>query len=324
MGDTTLPVPDYQTLMLPLLRRLAGEVDAVAVREFLEPVADEFGLTELERAERIPSGQENLLANRLAWARTYMGKAGLLESPKRGVVMITRRGRDLIAEHPLEITNATLARYPEFVQWLLRARSEAKKPREGNHRASQSRSDADGSPSSQDELTPRELIDTAVAEIEAALRADLLDRVRQMSPAEFEGVILRLLLAMGYGQGLDEMAIALGGSGDGGIDGVIHQDPLGLERVYVQAKRYKDGNNVGSHDIRSFVGALNIHRASKGVFVTASQFTADARKAADGATLQIVLIDGERLSTLMVRHKVGVLVRAAVDIKEIDEGFFAP
>ncbi len=144
-----------------------------------------------------------------------------------------------------------------------------------------------------------------------------------MTPAEFEGLILRLLLAMGYGQGLDEMALSLGGSGDGGVDGVIHQDPLGLERVYVQAKRYKEGNNVGSNDVRGFIGALNIQRANKGVFVTASQFTSDARKSAEGATVQVVLIDGERLASLMVRHKVGVLVRSNVEIKELDEGFFS-
>ena len=180
------------------------------------------------------------------------------------------------------------------------------------------------SPSSTPALnsTPRERVDEAMSEIEAALRSDLLDRVRQMSPGEFEGLILQLLLAMGYGQGLDEMALALGGSGDGGMDGVIHQDPLGLERVYIQAKRYREGNNVSSPDIRNFIGALNIHRASKGVFVTASQFTSDARQAAQGSTVQVVLIDGDRLSDLMVRYKVGVLVRGTIEIKELDEGFF--
>jgi len=319
-----MAVPDYQTLMLPLLRRLGEQDNPVAVRDFLDSVADEFRLSEEERSERIPSGQENLLANRVAWARTYLGKAVLLASPKRGLVEITPRGRALLEEMPLEITNATLSRYPEFVDWLTHSR-QSSKVREPKVVAAGTVAATTGTKMlpATEALTPREMIDGAVGEVEAALKADLLDRVRCMSPAEFEGLILRLLLAMNYGQGLDEMALALGGSGDGGVDGVIHQDPLGLERVYVQAKRYKDGNNVGPNDVRGFVGALNIHRATKGVFVTASQFTTDARKAADGATVQVVLIDGERLASLMVRHKVGVLVRSTVELKEIDEGYFS-
>jgi restriction system protein len=143
-----------------------------------------------------------------------------------------------------------------------------------------------------------------------------------MDPGDFEGLVIQLLLAMGYGEGQEEMAKALGGTGDGGIDGVIHQDALGLERVYIQAKRWKENNNVSSPEIRNFVGALNIHRASNGVFVTASTFTADAKAAAKNSTVQVVLIDGERLTDLMVRYGVGVLVRSVVTINELDEGFF--
>lgn len=319
-----MAIPDYQTLMLPLLRCLASQPAPVTVRQFLEPIANEFGLTEDERAARIPSGQENLLANRLQWARSYMGKAELLSSPKRGLVEVTDRGRALLAEEPVRVDVELLQRYPEFVAWLLQSRAGVKKSP-----ASPVASSATAPPISvitsqaaADRSTPRERIDAAMNEIDAALRAELLDRVRLTTPAEFEGLILQLLLAMGYGQGIDEMASALGGSGDGGMDGVIHQDPLGLERVYIQAKRYKEGNNVSSPDIRNFIGALNIHRANKGVFVTASQFTSDASKAARGSTVQVVLIDGDRLSDLMVRYKVGVLVRGVVEIKELDEGFF--
>lgn len=319
-----MAVPDYQTLMLPLLRRLASESIPVTVRQFLEPIADEFSLSEEERAARIPSGQENLLANRLQWARTYMGKAGLLSSPKRGVVQVTDRGRALLTEGLDRIDVSTLGRYPEFIAWVVGSRGAAKR-NDGLQAVALANVSTRPLPAPQpiaDDRTPRERIDTAMGEIEAALRSELLDHIRRMSPAEFEGLILKLLLAMGYGQGLDEMASALGGSGDGGMDGVIHQDPLGLERVYIQAKRYKEGNNVSSPDIRNFIGALNIHRANKGVFVTASQFTADARQAAQGSTVQVVLIDGDRLSDLMVRYKVGVLVRGIVEIKELDEGFF--
>lgn len=320
-----MPVPDYQTLMLPLLRCLAKQPGPVTVRQFLEPIGDEFGLSEEERAERIPSGQENLLANRLQWARTYMGKAELLSSPKRGLVQVTDRGRSLLAASPKRVDVETLRQYPEFVAWISASQPRVKRQSNLPPIASAGHLSTKFEPPHEpviDVSTPRERIDAAMNEIEAALRFDLLNRIRQMTPAEFEGLILQLLLAMGYGQGLDEMASALGGSGDGGMDGVIHQDPLGLERVYIQAKRYKEGNNVSSPDIRNFIGALNIHRANKGVFVTASQFTSDARHAAQGSTVQVVLIDGDRLSDLMVRYKVGVLVRGTVEIKELDEGFF--
>jgi restriction system protein len=316
-----MPVPDYQTLMLPLLKRLASSSGTASVRQFVDEIADEFNLTEEERAERIPSGQENLLLNRLAWARTYLGKAGLLYSPKRGLIGITERGRNVLSQGPAEITNATLSQFPEFNDWRnssIRQQTGRKEPTGLEYKAPESRQPKQAEAA----LTPRERIDGAVRELEAALSIELLERVRQMTPAEFEGLILRLLLGMGYGQGLDEMAAALGGSGDGGIDGVIHQDPLGLERVYVQAKRYKDGNKVTPHEVRGFIGALNIKRANKGVFVTASQFTDDARKAAEGATVHVVLIDGEQLTSLMIRHKVGVLVRSMVEIKEVDDGFF--
>lgn len=309
-------VPDYQTLMLPLLRRIGASSGPTAVREHLDSVADEFGLSEAERGERIPSGQENLLSNRLHWARTYMGKAGLTESPKRGLAVITDRGRQLLAENPSSITNATLSRYQEFVEW-----TKVQRPAAGPVK-DRPNSRLGALASAPIERTPRERIDEAVGEMESALRAELLDRVRRMAPAEFEGLILRLLIAMNYGQGTEEMALALGGSGDGGMDGVIHQDPLGLDRVYIQAKRWKEGNNVSAPDIRDFVGALNIHRATKGVFVTASEFTADAQHSARSSTVQVVLINGERLAELMVRYKVGVLVRSTVELKDLDEGFF--
>lgn len=322
-----MAIPDYQTLMLPLLKRLGEARSPLSVRSLVDSVADEFGLSDEERAERIPSGQDNLLLNRLQWARTYIVKAGLAQAPKRGLVAITDRGRALLAEQPTRIDNSTLARFAEYNDWLEGARTAAKTKRTKQDDPSALANGllaelGIGSGVAQANATPHERIGDAVSELEQALRSDLLDRVRQMTPSDFEVLIVQLLLAMGYGQGLDEMAEALGGTGDGGIDGVIHQDPLGLDRVYIQAKRYKEGNNVSSPDIRNFIGALNIHRASKGVFVTASQFTNDAKQAAQGATVQVVLIDGFHLADLMVRHKVGVLVRSAVEIKEIDEGFF--
>jgi restriction system protein len=306
--------------MLPLLRRLGEAGGAVAVRTLAESVADEFGLTEEERAQRIPSGGENLLVNRLQWARTYMAKAGLVAAPKRGLAEITDRGRALLAEAPTRIDNGTLARFPEYVDWLTASRGGSGRSREERPVTVTASTSPRGGPAAQE--TPLERIASAVGELEEALRSDILARVRDMTPAEFEGLIVKLLLAMGYGQGSEEMAEALGGTGDGGVDGLIHQDPLGLDRVYIQAKRYREGNNVSSPDIRNFIGALNIHRATKGVFVTASAFTPDARQSAQGSTVQVVLIDGRRLADLMLRYKVGVLVRNFIELKELDEGFF--
>jgi restriction system protein len=320
-----MAVPDYQMLMLPLLRRLAQQSGPAPVRAFVDSIADEFQLTEAQRAERIPSGLENLLANRLAWARTYLGKAGLLSSPRRGLVEITGREREALKAHPDRINVDVLRQYPEFSEWMARSQR-VKGSSTDDHAGEVGRNVTHGHLTSisfsSEERTPRERIDAALQEITSALTEDLLNRLRQMSPSDFEDVVLRLLLAMGYGQGLDEMARALGGAGDGGMDGVIHQDPLGLERVYIQAKRWKDGHNVSSPEIRDFVGALNIHRANKGVFVTASQFTSDAVKAASSSTVQVVLIDGPRLTELMVKYKVGILVRDTVELKAIDEGFF--
>ena len=315
-----MPVPDYQTLMLPLLKRLELEKDPVPVRKFLDPIADEFGLSEEDRSQRIPSGLENLLSNRLAWARTYLGKAGLLSSPKRGVVCITDAGRELLKKNVTTIDLNVLRRYPSFVEWLLRSQNTPVDPVVAGAIAQTTQLNIPLE--SVERETPRERIYVAQRELDAALRADLIERLRRMTPSAFEVMVIRLLLAMGYGDGQEEMARALGGSSDGGIDGVVHQDALGLERVYIQAKRWKENNNVSSPEIRNFIGALNIHRASKGVFVTASAFTSEATAAARASTVQVVLIDGDRLTDLMLRYKVGVLVRSTVEIKELDEGFF--
>lgn len=312
-----MAVPDYQSLMLPLLRRVASAVGPTNIMELLPQVAADLGLSDADLAERLPSGRQGLLHNRLHWAKLYMIRAGVLESPSRGRYRITERGRALLARQPDRIDNNTLAAFPEFRAWL-----QARADDSGSDAAVITPARAPATLPLDPGGTPEERIEAARRELEAGLRAELLERVRQLPPGDFEALVIQLLLAMGYGQGRDEMARALGGSGDGGMDGVIHQDPLGLDRVYIQAKRYQDGNSVGATAIRDFIGALNIHRAGKGLFVTTSSFTRDARDSARNATLHVVLIDGERLAELMVRHKVGVLVRDAIEIKAIDEGFF--
>ncbi len=275
-------------------------------------IANDLGLTEEDRAQRLPSGRQGLLHNRLHWAKQYLTRAGLLSTTKRGRFEATDRARALLAENPTTINNRVLARYPEFLSWQ----------RSRDIGETQTAADSLAPVPEPHKATPEERIEAARRELDAGLKADLLDRVRAMSPGDFEELIITLLTRMDYGQGSKEMARALGGSGDGGVDGVIYQDRLGLDRVYIQAKRYRDGNTVGPDAINSFIGALNIKRANKGLFVTASSFTKQACEHAERSTTHVVLVDGDRLSELMIRHGVGVIVRDTVEIKTIDEGFF--
>lgn len=305
-----MAVPDYQSLMLPLLKRVAASPQPVSIVDLVQPLGKDLGLSDEDIAERLPSGRFGRFYNRMHWAKLYMQRAGLIDAPQRGRFQVTARGRGVLAENPSRIDNTTLSRFPEFSAW--RAASTATEPGTSEH-------DAQNATPNE---TPEERIFSALRELEAGLRSELLDHVRRMSAGDFEGLIVRLLTAMGYGKGQKELAKALGGTGDGGMDGVIDQDPLGLDQVYVQAKRWKEGNSVGSKEIRDFIGALNIHRANKGVFVTASSFSAEAEKAARGATVHVVLIDGNGLAELMIQHEVGALARDVIKIKELDEGFF--
>lgn len=310
-----MPIPTYEDLMLPLLREYAASNRPRSLKELVPLMADKLGLTEEEKAERLPSGRQSLFYNRLAWAKTYMGKAGLVSSPARGLAQITERGQVVLRQNPERIDGTTLAQFNEFTDW--RDTSNTDTPKEPGAAIAVPQLVPEDT-----HLTPEERIEAARKELEKGLRVELLERVRAMTPADFEELIVQLLLRMGYGSGAEELARALGGSGDQGIDGVIHQDPLGLDRVYIQAKRYNEGNVVGSGAIRDFNGALDLKRAPKGLFVTASSFSRDARIQAESATRQIVLIDGEELASLMIRHKVGTRVVATVDIQEVDGAFF--
>ncbi len=305
-----MTIPDYQSAMLPLLKRTAAASEPVSIMELMPVLAADFGLTEDEIAERLPSGMQGVFHNRLHWAKFYMTRAGLLETTKRGQFQITPAGAALLATGPAQITNQTLSASPAFKAWFKSSQAGTASPPTAMPVV-----DASGA-------TPEERIEEARKELEANLKAEILDRVRQMLPADFEQLIIQLLVRMNYGQGREELAQALGGSGDGGVDGVVHQDPLGLDRVYIQAKRYKEGNNVGPEAINSFIGALNIKKANKGLFVTASGFSKQAREHATASSLHVVLVDGDRLAELMIRHGVGVLTRHVVEIKTLDEGFF--
>lgn len=300
-------VPDYQSLMLPVLRAAAaGEQRIGAV---VQRLGEELGLSEAARAALLASGRQTIFANRVHWAKTYLAKAGLVEATKRGHFRLTQRGVDVLAASPERIDNRFLSRFEEFRQFSDRS-------------AQPTDDEVVPEPADAAEQTPDEIMRAAHRRIEAALAEDLLDRVRSAPPDFFERLILNLLLAMGYGGSAADAGRALGRSGDDGVDGVIDQDALGLDRVYIQAKRYAAGNSVGPGAIRDFFGSLDRHKAAKGLFVTTSTFTASARDTADYLSKRIVLIDGEQLTRLMIRHNVGCRIEEVLHVKKVDEDFF--
>jgi restriction system protein len=277
-----MPVPDYQSLMLPVLRHaVRGEM---RVPEVAEIIADELGLTREERDQMLPSARQKLLHNRIHWAKSYMVKAGLLEQPRRGYFIATEQGRALLAKSHEHISVETLLQFPPFRDFYRKTRSEG----DGISRT-------DESVTMIAEITPEEQIDAAHVSLQSALRQDLIQRTLQNSPSFFESVIIDLLLAMGYGGSHRSAAAQLGRSGDGGVDGIINEDRLGLDRVYIQAKRYAQENSIGRSDVQAFVGSLVGLGASKGVFVTTSSFTTQAQEFVRHLSQRVILIDGTRL-----------------------------
>ena len=298
-----MAVPDYQSLMLPVLKAAAnGEV---RIGDVVSGLAESLGLSEEEKSVLIPSGSQTLFGNRVHWAKTYLSKAGLLKITGRGHFTITERGTQVLATGPATIDNRLLRQFSEFNQFI----SKSSEPGNGSK-------GGDPSPAPPSE-TPDELMRSAHRQIEASLAQELLDRIRSAPPDFFERLIVKLLLAMGYGGSVADAGRALGKSGDGGVDGVINQDALGLDRVYVQAKRYADGNNIGAGAIRDFFGSLDRHKAAKGLFVTTSTFSTAARETAAFLSKRIVLVDGTQLATLMIRHNVGCRVEDVLHIKKM-------
>lgn len=299
-----MPIPDYQSLMLPLLRRL-GDGAEHSLRDLIIQLAEEFGLTDAERKELLPSGRQPVFDNRVGWARTYMKKAGLLESPRRGWVRITPRGLDVLKEQPERIDVPVLERFEEFRAF--RALRTTTAP-------------TDQALATGAEPSPEESLAQAYEILKQAVLAELLDQVRQASPKFFERLVVELLVRMGYGGSFQEAAGAVGRSGDEGIDGVIKEDRLGLDVVYIQAKRW--AQPVGRPEIQKFAGALQGHRARKGVFITTSSFSKEAREYVERIDSKIVIIDGERLAELMFEHNVGVSTVATYWVKKVDSDFF--
>ncbi len=308
-----MAIPDYETLMLPVLR--AVEREPKHIRRIIDELATQFELTEEERAATIPSGTQGLFGNRVHWAKTYLKQAGAVQQPSRGVVALTERGRLLLASNPTRIDNSVLSQFEEFREF--RARRAPRRTLFGSENGAAVLSE-------ETSQTPEELIGRAALELETSLRRELLGRLKSSAPSFFERVVLDVLKALGYGAGSGGASEVVGGAGDGGIDGIIEEDRLGLDRIYVQAKRYGD-QTVGAPVIQNFIGALQMRGATKGVLITTSSFTAQAEQAARLIpSLRIVLIDGDRLADLMIRHGVGVRVRRTIEIKDIDLDYFEP
>jgi len=304
-----MAIPDYQALMLPVLRRAATSETRVA--DVATAIADELGLSEAEREELLPSGRQRVLHNRIHWAKFYMGKAGLIDSPARGRFMASAQGRAPLDEKLAAISTETLKRYAAFVAFYAASSSTA----------SPSETPA-ASAAAQAAATPEEQIEAAHGVLHAALKAELLQRLLAQSPAFFERAIVDLLVAMGYGGSHEDAALRIGRSGDGGVDGVIDEDRLGLDRIYIQAKRYAAHVGVGRPEIQGFVGSLVGFGATKGVFVTTSSFSVPATDFVRHLPQRVILIDGARLAELMIEHGVGVRVSRTVLLKRLDEDFF--
>lgn len=297
-----MAIPDFQTIMQPILG-LHEDGYEHASRDIVSAVADFFGLTEEERAERLPSGRQTYIANRVAWAVTHMAQAGLLARTRRGFTRITDRGRKVLADHQDRVDMGVLAGFPEYLEFRSR------------RRATQSREPAEAE--SEPETPPADKIPQLVKEAHEVLAQELLTRLREEPPEFLERAVLRLLIKMGYGE-----ALHMGGPGDQGIDGLVRQDPLGLDVVYVQAKRYGLDHVVGRPEVQAFGGAMDGQHADRGVFITTSTFTGEARAYAKAIQKRMILIDGVELTRYMVEYDCGVRTDETFVLKEIDEDFF--
>ncbi|MGV1832129.1 restriction endonuclease [Agrobacterium vitis] len=308
-----MAIPDYQSLMLPVLRLAAdGET---RVPDAAEKLAEQLGLSVAEREEMLPSGRQRIFHNRIHWAKFYMTKAGLIDSPARGRFMASQAGRALLATNPAGINVDTLKTYPAFAEFYASSTL-------GTGSTDAASTGVGETIDATTSATPEEQIDAAQAVLHQALKADLLQRILTQSPAFFERAIVDLLVGMGYGGSHENAARRLGKSGDGGIDGVIDEDRLGLDRIYVQAKRYASHVSVGRPEVQGFLGSLVGVGAAKGVFVTTSSFSAPAIDFVRHLPQRIVLIDGDRLADLMIEHGVGVRTSRTVQVKRLDEDFF--
>ena len=300
-----MAIPDFQSIMLPLLKFLGDEQEH-SKRESVEALAKEFRLTNEEMNELLSSGQQAVFDNRVGWARTYMKKAGLVESTRRGFFRITQGGLDVLKKNPEAIDIKFLDQFPGFKEFR-----QVKRVKKGQEPVFIGRND---------EQTPEELLESGYQKIRQDLIQELLGQIKQCSPIFFERLVVELLVKMGYGGSRQDAGKAVGRSGDEGIDGMIKEDRLGLDVIYIQAKRWDA--TIGRPEIQKFVGALQGQRAKKGIFITTADFSNEAIQYASSIDCKIVLVDGEQLAQLMIDFNLGVSKIAFYEIKKVNSDYF--
>ncbi|MBD5391507.1 restriction endonuclease [bacterium] len=300
-----MAIPNFQHFMLPVLK--AAATGNVNLADVVKDIAAQMRFSEEDRKQTISNGT-SLIYNRIAWAKTYLMQASLIHSMGRGQFTISPEGKKLLATNPKEINNKTLEEYESFKEFRKRSNK------------SSDTSTKTSAGCELDELSPEEAIHESLDSINSSLSGELIERIKKANPAFLENLIIKLLVAMGYSNNTEQGWAHTGKTGDDGVDGIINQDVLGVDRIYIQAKRHT--GSIGSSTIREFVGALDTHRATKGVFVTTSHFTANAKTTADQATKNVVLIDGEQLAQLLIKYSVGCKTKETINIQKIDEDFF--
>lgn len=301
-----MSIPDFQTLMLPFLE-VVSDGKEFYLKDIVEVLSEKYKLTEEEKSELLPSGRQYIFENRVAWTKLHLKKAGLLESPKRAVINISQRGLEVLKEKPALINMKFLKRYPEYVEFI---------------RPNKVENDEDEIEEVIDTQTPEEILEKSYIQIRNSLATDILEKVISLSPSRFEKLVVELLVKMGYGGSIQDAGKAMGKVGDEGIDGIIKEDKLGLDIIYIQAKRWKPGNVIGRPELHKFVGALAGQGAKKGIFITTSNFTKDALEYQPKNETKIVLIDGEQLAQLMIDYNLGVSISNSYEIKRLDSDYF--
>lgn len=299
-------IPDYQTLMFPVLKSVADGKEH-KFREIADSIAKNFGLTEEELGCLLPSGNQSIFDNRVGWAKTYLKKACLIEYKGKGVLKITERGKQVLKDSPQKIDNKFLKQYDEFNEFQNKVNPKEEKQETETDYKNQ---------------TPEELIETAFHDFQKSLAEELLDKIRNVSPSFFEKLVVALLVKMGYGGSIKDAGQAIGRTGDEGIDGIIKEDKLGLDVIYIQAKRWKENNVIGRPEIQKFVGALAGQGAKKGVFITASSFTKEALDYKPMNDTKVILIDGMKLANLMIEYNLGVAQLHCYELKKLDNDYF--
>lgn len=301
-------IPDYQTVMLPILEITADDKEH-SFREIIEILGKKYNLSDEDRKELLPSGTQSIFDNRIGWAKTYLKKAGLISYPKRAYIKITERGMGVLDEKPNRIDAKYLKRFEEFNDF-------------------QNLSNQENNTTEHNEIveytdkTPEEVIESAYQNMKKTLADEILEKIRTVEPAFFERLVVELLVKMGYGGSMKDAGKAIGKSGDEGIDGTIKEDKLGLDIIYIQAKRWKEGNTVGRPEIQKFVGALAGQGAKKGIFITASSFTREALEYTPKNETKIIMLDGNQLANLMIEYNLGVSIQQSYEIKKLDSDYF--